>query len=126
MADEPNNGGENGGGKPAPELARRRCSLADLWDDLSDPHRSRGNASILASAIRNGYIDAFCVDYDSLRVYAAKLQKDPNPRLKAAGAKLMLAMALHDLELMKILDKSKRLDTGGPTELVKVIQGIGD
>lgn len=92
-----------------------------------DPHRCRGAAGLLASAISAGYIDAFCIDYQEAKKAAEALSRDPSPRIRAAGTKLLAVMALHDLKLMEIADKSERLDKDLPTENVRaVLKVAGD
>jgi hypothetical protein len=100
---------------PAPG-GRGTCTLADLMD----PHRARGAAGMLATAIKYGYVDAFCIDYGAAKRAAFELSQSEDGRAKAAGTKLLAAMALHDLKLMELLDKSTRLDEGSPTDRPKV------
>jgi len=128
MSDEGNNQGHDDGLPSPPDRGGRgQCSLADLMD----PHRARGAAGLLARAISAGYIDAFCIDYQEAKKLARELaQLKDNPRAKAAGVKLLAAMAIHDLKLMEIADKSKRLDDGLPTEniggSIKFIKGVDE
>lgn len=94
---------------------RGHCSLADLLD----PHRARGAAGILASAIRNKYIDLFAIDYVATKKAVAGMMKSEDMRIRAAAAKLAVAMAGHDLNLMTVLDKTGRLDADTPTEITE-------
>lgn len=112
-----NNGHLNGHSMSGddPSGGRGHCSL----NDLLDPHRARGAAGLLATAIRNGYLDIFGIDYAECKKLATELARNEKPRLKAAGLKLLSAMAKHDLELMMALDKSGRLDAATPTEIAE-------
>jgi hypothetical protein len=105
-------GGENPSQVPTPSGGRGNCVLADLYD----PHRARGAAGILATAIKYGYVDAFCIDYSKARAAAEELADKDDPRLKAAGAKLLVSMAAHDLNVVTALDKGERLDSGDVTD----------
>jgi len=116
---------------PAPNNdkgAGGRTSLVDLLEDLSNPNKARGSAGMLTRAIRAGYIDAFSIDYGALKAEAVKLSKSDKPRLSRAGQRLLMQMALHDLKLMEIADKSDRLDLGLATEnlggTVRCIKGV--
>lgn len=75
-----------------------RCSLADLFE----PGHERMGANILARAIRYGYIDAFTIDYAAAKRKAEELAQDPDRRVAAAGAKLLVEMAKHDLKLLEL------------------------
>jgi hypothetical protein len=99
---------------------RGQCALRDLMD----PHRARGTAGLIAQAITYGYLDAFCIDYQETKRLAQELARNESPRLKAAGLKLLTAMALHDLKLLEVIDKSDRLDNGQPTDRVEEVQYI--
>lgn len=93
--------GQNGHIQPRENGGRGNCSLADLIPD--DPHRQRGAAEMIATAIRNGYLDAFCVDYRKVKKWAEELAQSDEPRAKAAGVKVLTTMAQHDLKLWELL-----------------------
>lgn len=113
------NGGETDNA-PAPDDAPisrgGRGSLAAVFDALADPHRARGAASVFCTALHKGTIDIFGIDYQLARREATLLSKSDKPRLKAAGLKLLAAMANHDRQMLEAADKAHRLDSGGATE----------
>lgn len=100
----------------APLSRGGRGSLAAVFDDLADPHRARGAASVFCTALYKGTIDIFGVDYKLAREAAENLARSDKPRLAAAGAKLVTAMANHDRQMLEAADKAHRLDSGGATE----------
>lgn len=106
-----------------------RTSLTDLLADLSNPNKARGSAGMITRAIRAGYLDAFSIDYGTLKEEAVKLSKSEKPRLSRAGQRMLMQMALHDLKLMEIADKADRLDNGRDTERIggiKAVRGADD
>ncbi len=57
---------------------------------------------------------------DALPHVVAKLLRSDSPRIQNSGAKLMLAIARHNLELVELADKMARLDEAKPTELTSM------
>lgn len=106
----------NNHGEITPQGGRGSIALADLYD----AKRARGAAGILATAIKYGYLDAFCVDYQEVKAAAKSLLTSDSDRVRAAGAKLLTEMAKHDLDLVMALDKNEKIETGGVTERTEV------
>lgn len=117
-----------------PNLEKRqggRGSLASVIEDLADPHRARGTAGLIVTALRDGTIDLFSIDYGMVRREATLMTKSADERVKSAGAKLLVAMANHDAKMIEVADKSIRLDAGGSTEnidhrFVSYVKGIDE
>lgn len=79
---------------------------------------------MLARALQAGYVDIFSIDYAETKKRAIEMSNDPDARIKAAGTKLLVAMANHDLKLIE-------LASGGGKEVgvnvqVNVVQVVGD
>lgn len=96
-----------------------RGGLALVMADLTNPNKARDTASMFARSIDAGLIDVFSIDYGLARREATLLAKSDKPRLKAAGLKLLAAMASHDAKMIEAADKAARLDAGGATENVE-------
>ena len=98
----PDNGNIIPGGQGA-------CSLRDLFD----PGHERQGCTMLASALKAGYVDIFSIDYPAVKRKAKELSEDEDKRVSAAGTKLLVAMAQHDLKLLELLE-------GAPEDRVQV------
>ena len=77
--------------------------------DLADPHRARGAAKMIARALEAGYIDIFAIDYQEVKKLARALSKCAEPRAAAAGLKLLVEMAKHDLKLLELVDGAQEV-----------------
>lgn len=63
---------------------------------------------MLARALRLGYVDIFGIDYAYAKKKAMEMTKSDDRRIQAAGTKLLVAMAAHDLKLMELASGETR------------------
>lgn len=110
---------ESENGKALP-VGSGRVSVADLFT----AGHERESANMLARALKYGYLDIFSIDYAGCKAKAQELSNDPDKRVQAAGTKLLVEMAKHDLKLIE-------LASGGGKEVgvnvqVNVVQVVGD
>lgn len=66
---------------------------------------------MLARALQAGYVDIFSIDYAETKKRAIEMSNDPDARIKAAGTKLLVAMANHDLKLIELASGGKEVTT---------------
>lgn len=95
------------------DAAITRPSGQPMLSDLLDPEsgHKRENTRLLERAIRAGYINAFHIDYPKCKAFAMELCESDDLRAKAAGTKVLTAMANHDLKLMEMLEPPKAAQT---------------
>lgn len=105
--------------------------MNDLATQIIDGTHTRANVRALVKRLEECSARAIPVPEELARavsIVAAKLVQSDSPRIKGAGAKLIVAALKHNLELAQIADKMSRLDNGEATERVeipvKVIRGV--
>ena len=79
---------------------------------------------MLARALQAGYVDIFSIDYAETKKRAIEMSNDPDARIKAAGTKLLVAMANHDLKLIELASGGGK--EAGVNVQVNVVQVVGD
>lgn len=93
--------------------------MADLVTTIIDGTHTRANVKAVIASLEELNVRGVPVPEElarALPVVCAQLLKSDSPRIKSAGAKLVLAALKHNLELAAFADKSARLDSGGVTE----------
>lgn len=105
--------------------------MSELAESIIDGTHTRANVRALVKRLEECSARAIPVPEELARavsIVAAKLVQSDSPRIKGAGAKLIVAALKHNLELAQIADKMSRLDNGEATERVeipvKVIRGV--
>jgi hypothetical protein len=104
--------------------------MTDLPAQIIDGTHTRANVRALVKRLEECSARAIPVPEELARavsIVAAKLVQSDSPRIKGAGAKLIVAALKHNLELAQIADKMARLDAGLATERnemqVKFVKG---
>lgn len=80
-------------------MGQGACTLADLFE----PGHERQGANMLARALKAGYVDIFSINYVYAKKKAMEMTEDKDARVKAAGTKLLVEMAKHDLKLLEVV-----------------------
>lgn len=97
--------------------------MSDLATAIIDGRHTRANVrAVIASLDEHGVRGVPIPPQlaSALPHVCAELMRSDSPRVKAAGAKLVLACLRHNLDVHVHADKTARLDTGQATERVDV------
>lgn len=99
--------------------------MSDLIPQIIDGTHTRANVNAVIGHLEECGARRVPIDprlAQAISGVAAQLMdpKKSTPRMQAAGAKLVMAALKHNLEIALYADKSDRLDSGKPTESIKM------
>jgi len=102
-----------------------------LVDSIVDGKHTRANVALVCNQLHELGAKGLPVPQqllDALPHVVAKLMKSDSPRIQNAGAKLLLAMLRHNLDVVSVADRMSRADEqpeGSAQQLpVKFIRGV--
>lgn len=102
--------------------------MNDLAEKILDPSHRRANVRAMIAKLEECHIRGIPVSEQlaaAVPVVCAQLLRSESPRVKAAGAKLVVAALKHNLELAAFADKTARLDAGMATDNHAVVKMYG-
>jgi hypothetical protein len=91
----------------------------DLASQIVDGRSTRSNVRAVIARLEENGVRGIPIPKElaaALPAVCARLLSSDSPRIKAAGAKLILAALKHNLDLTEFADRSARLDAGEATE----------
>jgi len=97
--------------------------MSNLPAQIIDGTHTRSNVRALIARLEECSVRSIPVPEDLARavaIVAAQLVKSDSPRIKNAGAKLIVAALKHNMDLALAADKMARLDNGEATERVEM------